>query len=277
MRIDSIEITKYRNKFTTAVISFAFFITSTNSTYGMSLDSVAHIHHLQVVRDNVLLATHEGLYKLMTKNKINKLGSENLDVMGITAIGNSIYASGHPGIDSKFRQPIGLIRSNDFGKNWQSISLQGEVDFHFLTGARRELYGIDSGTGNLLHSSNLGRSWKSLGVNKYSDIAVSPTLKANAIAISDGQLISTSNAFRSTSTIKNENLFTQIEWNEYGIFALSNNKLHKSDNSGKTWTEQFVFKSKLSVLSASKELIVVVAGQNFYLSKDGAKTFKVLP
>src|SRR5699024_9564971 len=42
------------------------------------------------------------------------------------------YSSGHPGIDSKLPNPIGLQRSFDGGKTLEKIDFEGESDFHVM-------------------------------------------------------------------------------------------------------------------------------------------------
>jgi photosystem II stability/assembly factor-like uncharacterized protein len=172
--------------------------------------------------------------------------------------------------------PIGLIKSVDGGLSWKAVSLVGKVDFHFLEGAGSDLYGADSQTGNLIYSADAGKTWKSLGTNTFTDIAVSPEMPAMAIAINNSELLLTENAFKSTTKIKNALKFTQIEWRNSGLYALSGSSLYKSTNSGKTWTKLSTFKGVPGILSASDQLILVTVGSDIYTSSNAGKKFTIV-
>ena len=247
-----------------------------NSASAETLDSVSHIHHVKVVENIVIVLTHEGLYELVSRNDMKLVGKEKIDVMGFTTLGKEFFASGHPAKGSKVPNPIGLIKSIDGGSSWKAISLAGKVDFHFLEGARSDLYGADSQSGNLMYSEDSGKSWSSLGVNTFTDIAVSPEMSGMAVAIKGSELLLTENAFKSTTKLKNALPITQIEWRKSGLYGLSGNSLYKSTNSGKTWTKQSTFKGTPGILSTSDQLVLVTVGSDIYTSKNEGKSFKKL-
>ena len=168
------------------------------------------------------------------------------------------------------------MKSIDGGVSWKAISLVGKVDFHFLEGAKNDLYGVDSQSGNLMYSRDSGNSWSSLGTSKFTDIAVSPTKPAMAIALKDSKLLLTENAFKTTKELNSNLNFTQIEWRKTGLFALSGNSLYKSINVGKTWTKLSEFTAAAGMLSASEKLMLVIVGSSIYTSTNSGKSFKVL-
>jgi photosystem II stability/assembly factor-like uncharacterized protein len=172
--------------------------------------------------------------------------------------------------------PIGLVKSLDGGSTWKAVSLVGKVDFHFLEGARSDLYGADSQTGNLIYSADSGKTWSSLGSNTFTDIAVSPNTSGMAIAINNSELLLTENAFKSTTKIKNALKFTQVEWRNSGLYALSGSALYKSTNSGKTWTKLNTFKGVPGILTASDQMMLVTVGSDIYTSSNAGKKFKIL-
>ena len=247
-----------------------------NSASAETLDSVSHIHHVKAVEKKVLVLTHEGLYELVTKNDMKLVGKEKLDVMGFTALGNSLFASGHPAQGSKAPNPIGLVKSVDGGLSWKAVSLVGKVDFHFLEGAGTDLYGADSQSGNLIFSSNSGKKWRNVGANTFADIAVSPKVSGAAIAVKDSELLLTENAFKTSVKIKSALKFTQIEWRNSGLYALSGNSLYKSTNKGRTWTELSKFKGTPGILSASDQLMLVTVGPDIYTSSNAGKKFQII-
>ena len=248
----------------------------TNIASALTLDSVSHIHHVKVVENKVLVLTHEGLYELVGKNDMKLVGKDKIDVMGFTTLGKALFASGHPSQGSKMPNPIGLVKSLDGGSTWKAVSLVGKVDFHFLEGARSDLYGADSQTGNLIYSADSGKTWSSLGSNTFTDIAVSPDTSGMAIAINNSELLLTENAFKSTTKIKNALKFTQVEWRNSGLYGLSGNTLYKSTNSGKTWTKLNTFKGVPGILSASDQMMLVTVGSDIYTSSNAGKKFKIL-
>ena len=239
-----------------------------------TLDSVSHIHHVKVIENKILVLTHEGLYELVGKNDMKLVGKDRIDVMGFTSLGKLLFASGHPAIGSKMPNPIGLVKSLDGGLTWKSVSLVGKVDFHFLEGAGSDLYGADSQTGKLMYSSDSGKTWKDLGENTFTDIAVSPKMSGMAIAIKDSELLLTEQAFKSTTKIKNTLKITQIEWRKSGLYGLGGSSLYKSTNSGKTWTKLSTFKGVPGILSASDQMMLVTVGSDIYTSNNEGKSFK---
>ena len=269
---------KRLSKVASKLLLFGFVITSSMASISHAkaetLDSVSHIHHVKVVGSKVLVLTHEGLYELVGENNIKLVGKEKIDVMGFVSLGNVLVASGHPAVGSKMPNPIGVIKSLDGGLTWNSVSLTGKVDFHFLEGLGSDLYGADSQTGQLMYSADSGVTWKTLGANSFSDVAVSPNKAGMAIAIKDSELLLTQNAFKTSSKIVSGLKMTQIEWRKSGLYALSGRSLYKSTNSGKTWTKLSTFKGDPGILSASDQLMLVTVGSEIYTSKNEGKSFR---
>ncbi len=256
-----------------AIISISEFSNVANAE---TFDSVSHLHQIKVIENKALLLTHEGLFELVGKNDMKLIGKDKIDVMGLTSLGKVLVASGHPSKGSNMPNPIGLIRSIDGGLSWKVISLAGKVDFHLLEGARSDLYGADSQSGNLMYSADSGKRWISVGANSFEDIAVSPKMPGMAIAIKSSELLLTENAFKSTTKIKNNLKITQIEWRNSGLYALSGSTLYKSSNTGKTWTKLSTFKAEPGILSASDQMILVTVGSDIYTSLNAGRKFKLV-
>ena len=262
------------SRFLLLIFAITASVGSINHSNAESLGSVSHIHHVKVVGNKVHVLTHEGLYELVGKNDMKLVGKEKIDVMGFASLGNILIASGHPAVGSKMPNPIGVMKSLDGGSTWKSVSLSGKVDFHYLEGAGSDLYGVDAQTGKLMYSADSGVSWKTLGANTFTDIAVSPEMSGMAVAIKDSQLLFTENAFKSTTTIKSTLTMSQIEWRKSGLYGLSGSSLYKSTNSGKTWTKQSTFKAAPGILSVSDQFILVTVGSDIYTSKNEGKSFR---
>lgn len=123
----------------------------------------AHVHGLTVSGETgqILLATHEGLFDV-TSLPATQIGDTN-DLMGFTAspADGVYYASGHPGPGSDLPNPLGLLRSSDGGKSWESLSRQGESDFHAMTTTQSGLLAFDGA----LRASADGRSWTTIAAD----------------------------------------------------------------------------------------------------------------
>ena len=268
---------KVTSNFLLLIFAFIASMGFINQASAETLNSVSHIHHVKVIENKVLVLTHEGLFELVSKNDMKLVGKEKIDVMGFTTLGKALFASGHPAAGSKAPNPIGLVKSIDGGLSWKAISLVGKVDFHFLEGARTDLYGADSQSGDLLHSANSGKTWRSLGANTFADLAVSPETSGMAIALKNSELLLTENAFKTSSKIESALKFTQIEWRKSGLYSLSGNSLYKSTNFGKTWTKLSTFKGAPGSLSVSDQMMLVTVGSDIYTSKNEGKSFRKLP
>ncbi len=98
--------------------------------------SIPHVHDVAFDPDGALLVgAHTGAYRVdLTTDEVSLVGETTFDAMGLTVLGNTILASGHPGPDNQddtFTSPnIGLVRYTDTG--WEQVSLAGVTDFHML-------------------------------------------------------------------------------------------------------------------------------------------------
>jgi hypothetical protein len=122
-----------------------------------------HIHGLGVdSRSGALyVATHTGLFLAPAgKTRVERVGDSRQDIMGFSvAAPGRFVGSGHPDPSQSLPPNLGLIESRDGGRSWQNISLSGQADFHVLRSAGRTVYGVDSGTGRLMVSTDGGREW----------------------------------------------------------------------------------------------------------------------
>ena len=241
---------------------------------GQSIGTISHIHSVRAFGDQVILGTHEGLFRYVNQKTVQLMGPEIFDIMGLAVFGKKLYASGHPGPGSKLPEPVGLILSTDSGKSWKKLGLQGEVDFHLLESAGADMYGVDSGSGNLLYSNNAGKKWTSRGKNVVSDIAVNPAKVGSALALRDGKLISTQNSFTKMRNVNSTPAFTSLDWITGSLLASGGKSLYRSTDSGMSWKKLSDFPEDASTVTQSAKIIAVAAGNSIYKSTDGGKTFK---
>lgn len=103
--------------------------------------AVAHVHAIVPAPDydGFLLGTHEGIYAATPDGQLgSRAGNYGFDAMGLTAIDDTLIASGHPARDTPVELGavnLGIIRSRDGGTTWDPVAFTGEKDFHTLAAA----------------------------------------------------------------------------------------------------------------------------------------------
>jgi hypothetical protein len=96
---------------------------------------------------------------------------------------DELLGSGHPATGSSLPPALGLIRSNDAGKTWTSVSELGTADFHAIERAGDRLVGGLFGQAQVLVSGDGGRSWETRAAPRpLVDLEVDPGDPARWIA-----------------------------------------------------------------------------------------------
>ena len=124
--------------------------------------ALSHVHDAVLSGDSLFIGTHSGLHQVDASTGNSELiGESNDDFMSLAGQPEKIMvASGHPGVGSSLSNPIGLVKSTNKGLTWESISLEGEVDFHALAINGDQIVGSDT-RGPLLWSQDGGQNWTS--------------------------------------------------------------------------------------------------------------------
>jgi len=73
---------------------------------------------------------------------------------------DTLIGSGHPSAGSLLPPALGLIRSEDAGKTWTSVSELGRADFHALEPAGDDLVGALFQQAQVLVSGDDGKTWE---------------------------------------------------------------------------------------------------------------------
>ena len=154
------------------------------------------------------------------------------------------------------------------------MALSGEVDFHTLETSGSEFYGADSGSGQLMYSSDAGKSWVKRGANTFSDIALNPKGKGSVLAIKDGKLHRSTNALKSSKQIDLPFQIGSIDWIDGSLIAAAGKDLYQSSNAGTTWKKLATLPASIGIITQSSQLIAVVVGGAIYASTNKGKTFK---
>lgn len=128
---------------------------------------LSHFHGMGYSTDGqrLIMAEHHGLMVYASGRWSDGLGDNN-DYMGFSMYDQGFYSSGHPPLDSNLKNPFGVIRSLDEGKNLEPLAYYGQIDFHLLTVGYKShtlyiynpqsLKEMDQG---LFYSMDEGKSW----------------------------------------------------------------------------------------------------------------------
>jgi hypothetical protein len=73
---------------------------------------------------------------------------------------DTLLGSGHPAAGSALPQALGLIRSEDAGKTWSSVSELGRTDFHAIEQAGEDIVGALFQQPQVLVSGDEGKTWE---------------------------------------------------------------------------------------------------------------------
>ena len=266
---------KKRTRTVFLLLTMLFTATTVNAgASGESIGSLSHIHSVRAFENRVILGTHEGLFEYLDEKTVKRISPERFDVMGLAVSEKGFFASGHPGKGSKLPEPVGLLLTSDRGATWKKISLTGKVDFHTLETVGDEIYGADSGSGELMYSKNAGKSWSKLGKYTFQDIAPNPKRTGSVLAIKDGQLFTSIDALKSFKKMQAQISIDAIDWSGSSLLAISNKSLYRSKDSGATWKKLTTMAAPLGSLTQSSQLIAVVMNGAIYSSTNGGKNFK---
>jgi hypothetical protein len=125
--------------------------------------------------DNALyVATEEGL-KMYQDSSWSETTTNRHDYFGFQAIEAGFIASGHPQKRTGFKDPLGLVQSNDKGKTLKKLSFYGQTMFHFVGASfsGKSHYVISEEPNETLgqgvnFSKDNGVTWKKSAFNDFS-------------------------------------------------------------------------------------------------------------
>ncbi|GAA1337555.1 F510_1955 family glycosylhydrolase [Arthrobacter roseus] len=235
----------------------------TGHVHGMSVDPAA---------DQILLATHDGLYNVSSR-PAERIGPV-IDLMGFTANEEgTLYASGHPGPGTDMPNPVGLIRSTDKGRSWQPMSRQGETDFHALAAAGNKFVGFD---GDVLSSVD-GRQWKP-SATQFQAFDLSGTHSSGVVLATSAEgLYRSTDAGGSWSGVDGSPrlLLTAMDGNlAAGVTPAG--EIYTSEDAGLTWEAKSSIQESPTALAAHSVggvlEIWVAADVDVRVSRDGGDT-----
>jgi Sortilin, neurotensin receptor 3, len=119
----------------------------------------------------LFMATNTGLFRIPEgASKPEKLvgrletpdgSGEVSEALVVRFVGpDTLLGSGHPAAGSTLPQALGLIRSEDAGKTWTSVSELGTADFHALEPVGDEIVASLFQQPQVLVSNDAGKTWQ---------------------------------------------------------------------------------------------------------------------
>jgi len=233
---------------------------------------IEHVHNLALLPDSTLLVgTHEGLWRQDSAGaELDRIG-EPFDVMGFFA-SSKWLASGHPAPGSSSPPDLGLLRSNDEGRTWRSVSLGGTADFHRLVGAGPVVLGANSGDGLLWRSEDHGKTWQTLGPAPF-DIAMDPNSAKRVIGTTSQGPIGSDDGGRSWQRLGDKKI-ALVNWTQDRLYGVATNgTIHGSDDAGMTWTELGTGVGVPEAFAAQGDVLAVLSEGTVWVSEDRGESF----
>lgn len=246
-----------------------------------TIDTVVagHIHGLGVdPGDGALyVATHSGLFRAPPgEARAELVGTSRQDTMGFTVAGpREFLGSGHP--DNPDQPPLlGLIRSRDGGRSWESVSLSGEADFHVLRAAGRRVYGFDATQGRLMVSDDGGAGWKERRPPAAMfDLAIDPEDADHVVVATEQGLAASSNAGKSWRALDGKRAGL-LAWGDRGLILIEGQGgVLRSTDAGRGWDSVGNVGGQPAALSLDDGLLHVGLHSNeVKVSQDGGRSWQ---
>lgn len=122
---------------------------------------LTHVHGLFYSADGTRLQIpgHRGI-AVFERGQWTRAPGDGSDFAGFTAARDVWFASGHPGLAADSSDLLGLGRSTDGGKTWQTMGFSGEADFHHMAAGYRSamLYLFNTSSNSKMRQPGLYRS-----------------------------------------------------------------------------------------------------------------------
>lgn len=274
-----------------AAIAALVLLISSNNRASVSFPD---IHGMSFTGDGnqLRVATHTGIVSYEDGSWSRPTLPIN-DYMGYSGTEDGFFSSGHPGAGSNLINPIGLVRSQDFGATVQTINFLGETDFHVMGASYYgdTVYVLNPSQNSLLtpglhYSLDAGQNWEQSAASGLTanptQIAVHPT-EPNLVALATQSGVFLSNDFGNTfSQATNTGAVTSIAFDPngdrllFGMDALFEYDLQTGQSNPLPSTpqidaQQVIF--YIGINPVTDELAVSTSDRDLYYSHDGGETW----
>ena len=240
---------------------------------------IVHAHGLGVdPADGALfIATHTGLFRSPEgDDKARRVGQSFQDTMGFTVTGPGRFlGSGHPDAQSDKPPMLGLIQSEDAGKSWTSVALEGEADFHVLRPAGRDVIGYDSIGNRLLRMTMSGTAIKlSKPRGTVIDLAVNPVSARHYVTATDTGIYESLNAGGRWSHLDRRRTGLLAYLESDGLTLVRGDGVVEQRTSGGDWRQVGRVQGRPGALAAHEDALYLAVQDGPVLqSSDGGRTW----
>lgn len=254
-------------------LTAAALLTGCASETEISLSDLSHIHNISTDGNFVYAGTHEGLYRF--NDGWQQLG-DSFDVMGFTINEGEFLASGHPGPNFDFPDPLGLLASADQGESWNSLGLTGEVDFHYMRASGDTLIGVAANLGQIIQTTNGGLDWQIIATPPLNDLAINPANSQQVVLVSEGKLLLTDPLIAATEVIATPVAVEKVVWFDRGMLISSAGNLYLAENLGDEFEKLDVEFDSIVDVTATSELIAIRDHEGIHQSLNLGKSFSLI-
>ncbi len=239
-----------------------------------------HVHGLGVnpADGALLVATHTGLFRMEPgSDEMTRVGDRLQDTMGFAVVGPERFiGSGHPDLRDDLPPLLGLIRSDDGGRSWQTVSLTGEADFHALLADGDRITGYDASGGRVMVSRDGGATWRqSAPPAAIADIAAEPGAPGRLLATSEVGLLASTDSGATWRVGAGDAVLLSWPARETLYGFTSTGEVRISGDGGSTWEDRGSLPGAPAAATEDEgRLIVALHDGGFASSSDGGRTWR---
>jgi len=248
---------------------------ATGSNDGVTLDELEHVHSVATDGEEFFLASHHGLY--VWSGDSWQLRGEEFDIMGLAIDGGVFYASGHPGPTQEFPDPLGILVSTDEGQTWAPEVLTGEVDFHLLEAVGASFVGVAANYGAAVASRDAGQTWSTLNPPPLTSLAVNPMNSNDVLVAAEGLLHLSTDMGATFTPLPSPEGGLFVEWTQSKVFLATGSALYEGPGTGGPFSPLDSTFSSISAIGAHASAVIVLDERGVHVSRDGGKSFELLP
>jgi hypothetical protein len=239
-----------------------------------------HVHGLGInpADGSLYVATHTGLFRMARDSAaLARVGDRLQDTMGFAVVGpDRFVGSGHPDLRDDLPRLLGLIRSSDAGRSWETVSLTGEADFHALLADGERITGYDASGNRVMVSRDGGATWRAAAPPApIADIAAEPEAPGRLVATSNAGVLSSTDSGATWQVVGGDAMLLSWPTEDalYGFTAYGDVRV--SANGGRTWSDRGSLPGEpAAVTEDGDRLIVALHDGGFASSGDGGRTWR---
>lgn len=235
----------------------------------------------------IYMGTNTGLFRILEgAQEPEKITGELSTPDGAGQISESLIAkftgpdtvlgSGHPSEGAALPPVLGLIRSEDGGRTWTSVSELGTADFHALELSGERLIGALFGQSQVLVSDDEGRTWEArTAPMPLVDLEVDPANADHWIGTTERGIFLSTDAgetWRQRDPTPN----VRVAWEEEGeLYRIDpGGYLKASADGGETWEDRGSTGGEPHALTVAGDTIyAALLDGTVKASEDGGATF----